>query len=203
MNYYMIENNTRNKLFILVLSLFFIFFCWSFYVVFFLNNASFYKENGTLENIQVLLLFATFLIFLLPTLYQKRDDKLIFGFFSLLIFNFILRELDVEEFAIPKILILIGSGIGRKVILAIGFVSLLLYATFNFKYYTNLSKELLQSKAGALIVISPIFLFLGGFFEEAQFQHNEYFEEISELIGYILLFFVALIFFNRSLGVRG
>jgi len=199
----MIENNTRNKLFILVLSLFFIFFCWSFYVVFFLNNASFYKENGTLENIQVLLLFATFLIFLLPTLYQKRDDKLIFGFFSLLIFNFILRELDVEEFAIPKILILIGSGIGRKVILAIGFVSLLLYATFNFKYYTNLSKELLQSKAGALIVISPIFLFLGGFFEEAQFQHNEYFEEISELIGYILLFFVALIFFNRSLGVRG
>ncbi len=196
----MTENNIRNKFFILVLSLFFMFFGWSFYLVFFLNNASFYKENGTLENIQVLLLFATFLIFLLPTLYQKRNDKLIFGFFSLLILNFILRELDVEELVIPKILILIGSGTGRKVLLAIGFVSILLYATFNFKYYTNLSKELFQSKAGALIVISPIFLFLGGFFEDAQFQHNEYFEEISELIGYILLFFVALIFFNRSLG---
>jgi uncharacterized membrane protein YhaH (DUF805 family) len=193
----MIENNIRNKFFILVLSLFVIFFCWSFYIVFFLNNASFYKENGMLENTQVLLLFVTFLIFLLPTLYQNRNDKLIFGFFSLLTLNFILRELDV-----PKLLILIGSGIGRKVLLAIGFVSILLYASFNYKYYANLSKELLQSRAGALIFISPVFLFLGGFFEEAQFQHNEYFEEISELIGYILLFFVALIFFNRSLGER-
>lgn len=198
----MIENNIRNKFFILVLSLFFMFFCWSLYIVFFLNNASFYQENGMLENIQVLLLFVTFLIFLLPTLYQKRNDKLIFGFFSLLILNFILRELDVEELDVPKILILIGSGIGRKVLLAIGFVSILLYASFNYKYYANLSKELLQSRAGALIFISPVFLFLGGFFEEAQFQHNEYFEEISELIGYILLFFVALIFFNRSLGER-
>ncbi|MEE9336898.1 MAG: hypothetical protein V3U87_02375 [Methylococcaceae bacterium] len=106
----------------------------------------------------------------------------------------------MEEFDIPKILILIGSGIGRKVILAVGFVSMLLYATFNFKYYKYLSMKLFQSKAGILIIISPFFLFLGGFFEEAQFQHHEYFEELSELVGYLLLFCSASLVFNKPLA---
>jgi hypothetical protein len=106
----------------------------------------------------------------------------------------------VEEFDIPKILILIGSGIGRKAILAVGFVSILLYATFNFKYYKSLSIQLFQSKAGILIIISPFFLFLGGFFEDAQFQHHEYFEELSELIGYLFLFCAASLVFNKPLA---
>lgn len=196
----MINIDPANKFFAFVISLFLCFFCWSLYTVFFTENASIYKENGIVENTQVFILFITFLIFIIPSLYQSRSDKLIFIFFSLLILNFMLRELDVEEFNLPKILIIVGSGTGKKILLAIGFTGILLYATFNIKHYMCLSIELLRSKAGHLIFLAPIFLFLGGFFEDAQFQHHEYFEEISELIGYILLLLAASMFFNQPLG---
>lgn len=189
-----------NKVFAVVILLFLCFFCWSLYTVFITENESIYKENGIVENTQVFILFITFLAFIIPSFYQNRNDKLIFIFFSLLILNFMLRELDVEEFNLPKILIIIGAGIGKKILLAIGFTSILLYATFDIKHYLHLSNELLRSKAGSLIFTAPVFLFLGGFFEDAQFQHHEYFEEISELTGYILLLLAASVFFNKPLG---
>lgn len=191
-----------HKFFIFVIVLLLCFFAWSCYMVFTIENAAVYKENGIIENIQVLILCITFFIFLAPPFYQKRNDKLISLFFSLLIVNFILRELDVEKFDIPKVLILIGSGVGRKVLLAIGFVSILLYAAFDIKHYLHLSLKLLQSRTGILILIAPIFLFMGGFFEDAQFPHHEYFEEMSELIGYVFLLFAATILFYQPLGHR-
>jgi hypothetical protein len=35
-------------------------------------------------------------------------------FFSLLCYTFVLRELHVEKFDVPKVLIFIGSGAGHK-----------------------------------------------------------------------------------------
>ncbi len=184
---------------ILVIALFLCFSLWSLYSVFLFDNTSLYQENGLLENIQALLLFATFLTFLIPALYQKRNDKLILIFFALLSFNFILREVDVDELDIPNILILLGSGIGRKVLLAIGFISIIFYALLKAKYYTNLSINLLKSSTGILLFLSAVFLFMGGFFEEAKFQHHTYFEELSELTGYVLFFLASLILIDKPL----
>lgn len=89
-------------------------FFWSLYAVFLLGDMSTYGEDGLLENIQSVVLFITSIVFLIPGLYRKRDGKLVFLFFSLLSFSFALREVDVETFDIPSILIVMGSGIGKK-----------------------------------------------------------------------------------------
>lgn len=192
-------NQVTRLSYILVISSFLCFSLWSLYSVFLLDNTLLYQENGLLENIQVLLLVVTFLTFLLPALYQQRNDKLILLFFALLSFNFILREVDVEEFELPNILILLGSGIGRKILLAIGFIGIIFYALLNAKYYANLSICLLKSSTGILLFLSAVFLFLGGFFEEGKFQHHTYFEELSELVGYVLFFLSSLILLDKSL----
>ena len=175
-----------------IVAVFLCFSLWSLYSVFLFDNISLYQENGLLENIQAILLFITFLVFLLPALFQKRNDKLILIFFALLSFNFILRELDVEKFDLPNILILLGSGIGRKILIAIGFIGITIYALFNVKYYFNLSIHLLKSSAGILFFMAAVFLFVGGFFEDAEFQHHVYFEEQSELLGYVLYLLASL-----------
>lgn len=78
--------------------------------------------------------------------------------------------------------------------LVIGFSSLLFYAVFNIRYYKNYVKTLVQSTAGKLVAVTALFLFMGDFFEDASFQHHVYFEEIFELLGYIFLFWAALLF---------
>lgn len=199
----MIVSQVVRVCFFITISLFLCFTLWSLRLVFFFDHISFYEENGILENTQVFVLMVTFFVFFLPPIYQKRKDKLILVFFALLSFNFILREIDVEEFNVPSIVMLFGSGIGRKVMLAIGFVSIVLYASFNAKYYAKLSITLLLSRVGFLLCMSSVFLFAGGFFEEQPFRHHEYFEELSELIGYVLFLLVSFLFLDRSLNEQG
>jgi fumarate reductase subunit D len=138
------------------------------------------------------------LVFFLPIIYQKRTDKLILGFFSLLCLNFILREFNVGELDIPNILILIGSGIGRKLILAIGFFSMFCYALYNRTHYQNEIKIFIFSKKTILLGVAAILLFLGGFFEEAQqLPHHVYLEETSEWAGYVLILITAFIYAKK------
>jgi hypothetical protein len=85
--------------------------------------------------------------------------------------------------------------------LAVGFISIIFYALFNVKYYVKLSISLLRSRAGFLLVMTSVFLFAGGIFEEQQFQHHEFFEELSELIGYVL--FLFFLFLDKALNESG
>lgn len=186
-----------------VILLFLCFCSWSLLSVFLFDNISLYQENGLLENAQVLILFITFFVFFLLSVNQKRNDKLIVTFFALLSFNFILREIDVEEFDIPAVFILFGSGVGRKALLAMGFLGIFFFAMLNVKYYAGLSKSLLGSRVGTLFFMAAVFLFAGGFFEEAAFLHHTYFEELSELTGYILLLLASLAFIDKSLNEHG
>ena len=199
----MIINPAVRACFFLAIGLFLCFATWSLRLVLLFDDVSFYQENGILENTQVLLLIVIFFVFFIPSTYQKRKDKLFLIFFALLSFNFILREIDVEEFDIPSFFILFGSGIGRKIMLAVGFISIIFYALFNVKYYVKLSISLLRSRAGFLLAMTSVFLFAGGLFEEQQFQHNEFFEELSELIGYVLFLLVSFLFLDKELKENG
>ncbi len=162
------------------------------YLVFMHNHVFLYKENGPLENIQVVTLMLACLVFFTPVVSQKRMDKLILLFFAFLCLSFIVREIDVEKFDIPEILIVLGSGIGRNIILGTGFIAIFSYAFFNFSYYKHLSISFLRSKNGVSMITAGIFLGIGSAFEHAKLvQHHQFFEEMSELTGYVLILLVA------------
>ena len=96
---------------------------WSLLSGVWLENTSVFSENGLLENVQALTLIITLFFFLAPTFNRFRSDRLLGVFFSFLTLSFILRELDIETFDLPNILILMGSGQGRNLLLAVGILS--------------------------------------------------------------------------------
>ncbi len=177
-------------------------FLWLFYLVLILNRSVVYAENGLLENIQVLTLLATCIIFFIPTISQKREDKLILLFFSFLSLAFILREIDVERLDVSSILVFIGSGIGRNTLLGIGFIAIFAYAIVNHTYYKKFLKPFFTSKGGVLLVLAGIFLLIGDRFENYDTMYIHVFiEEMFELLGYLFMLLSALIFSKNRLLV--
>ena len=122
--------------------------CYLSYCVYFLNQVFIHAENGWLENIQVVTLLIACVTFIFPVFSQKREDKLMLIFFSFLCFSFVLREVDVEEFDVPSIVILLGHGIGRNIMLTVGFVAMSVYAALNYQYYKKLAKNFLYPQVG-------------------------------------------------------
>jgi len=132
------------------------------------------------------------LSFFLPVVYQTRTDKLILLFFAFLCLNFILREVDIEDLNIPNPLKLIGSGIGRNVIFAAGYIAMFSCAMFNITHYKNTLKCFLVSRGGALIITAGILLYISYFIENANLmRHQVFLEEVSELSGYVLILLAA------------
>jgi hypothetical protein len=165
---------------------------WSAYAVFVWNRTDLHAENGLIENTQVVLLLIACLAFLAPIAFETRSDKLILLFYSLLCYSFILRELEVQEFDIPEVLIFIGSGIGRNTIGAVAFTAIVAYAFFHFSYYKKAAIEFLASRSGILVLLGGGFLFLGdGMENQKALIHHEYFEEIFELCGYVFILLAA------------
>lgn len=164
---------------------------WSFCSVMLFNDPSVYGENNLLENTQVLTLLLTLILFTLPILDRFRNDRLLSIFFSFLALGFILRELDVEKFDLPSIMITLGSGEGRNIILAIGVLSTLAYALFKFRYYLDLAICFIRGRTGFATLAAGLFLVIGDIFENFQIQHHILYEESFELVGYSVLLMAA------------
>jgi len=194
-----IIKNFFNMSIIITLAVYIGLICWFGYDVYMLNQVSVYAENGVLENTQALTLVIACLIFFLPTVYQNRTDKLILGSFSFLCLNFFLREVNVDELDVPNILKLFFSGNGRKLMIATGFISMFIYALFHRMHYKYEIKKFLFSKKNLLMGMAAIFLFMSGFFEEANsISHHVFLEELVELFGYILILLVAIIYSKNN-----
>jgi hypothetical protein len=163
---------------------FFGFTLWASYLVFYENQVHVYAENALIENIQACLIATAGILYLATAILEKRSCKLIIMFCSLLCFTFLLRELDVENFDIPHALILIGSGVGRNVILSGAFIAILIYAVLKFSYYKVATVVFVKSKPGWMLTTGGVFLLTGNFFEK---NHCLFLEEMSELFGYILI----------------
>ena len=158
---------------------------WSGYSVYVLNNTSIYVENGILENIQVFTITIAGLLLFLPVINQKRTDKLVLLFFAFLCLSFVLREVDVEDLSIPDVLKSVGSGAGRNVILAAGFITMFSFAIFNVMHYKNVLRSFFASQKGAWILMAGILICFGEVFESMKYvPHHVLLEELSELSGY-------------------
>tara|TARA_B110000967_G_scaffold61060_1_gene62734 strand:- start:153 stop:752 length:600 start_codon:yes stop_codon:yes gene_type:complete len=164
---------------------------WSFYAVMLLGDPSVYGENNLLENAQALTLTLTLILFLVPLFDSFRNDRLIAVFLSLLSLGFILRELDVEQFDVPNVLILLGSGKGRNLLLGTGLFLTLATALFRFRYYLSLSRCFLRNGSGIATLFAGLFLIVGDMFEKIDIPYHVLYEESLELIGYAVLLLAA------------
>lgn len=171
---------------------------WSLFSGVWLENSSVFKENGLLENTQAFTLTITLLFFLAPMFNRFRSDRLLAVFFSFLTLGFILRELDIETFDLPNILILLGSGQGRNLLLAVGILSTLGCALFKFRYYLDLSICFVKSRTGFAALSAGIFCWVGDSFENVEIPHNVLYEESLELVGYSLFLLAASRFARRE-----
>lgn len=164
---------------------------WSFYAVMLLDDPSVYAENNLLESTQALTLALALVFFLVPVFDSVRNDRLIAVFMSLLSLGFILRELDVEQFDLPNILILLGSGKGRNLLLGTGLLLTLATALFKFRYYLSLSRCFFRHGAGIATLFAGLFLVIGDMFEKIDIPYHVLYEESLELVGYAILLLAA------------
>jgi len=164
---------------------------WSFYAVMLLDDPSVYAENNLLESTQALTLALALVFFLVPVFDSVRNDRLIAVFLSLLSLGFILRELDVEQFDLPNLLILLGSGKGRNLLLGTGLLLTLITALFKFRYYLSLSRCFFRHGAGIATLFAGLFLVVGDMFEKIDIPYHVLYEESLELLGYAVLLLAA------------
>ena len=98
---------------------------------------------------------------------------------------------------------LIGSGLGRDLSYAIGFLSLMAYALRHFSYYKAKCKDYARSASFFLFIVSGVILVAGGFFEDFKsVPHHVYLEGIIELAGFTLLVISGLALYKRSIFVK-
>jgi hypothetical protein len=159
---------------------------WSAYAVFQHQLTSIYAENALLENLQASLLSAAGLLFLANATLTQRPDKAIMLFFSVLCLAFVLREVDVERLDVASLLILVGSGTGRTILLFLAFLAIVVYSLLHFSYYQKAALAFARSKPGRLLMVALVFLIAGEAFEHAGhiFEHHQFYEEALELWGY-------------------
>lgn len=162
-------------------------------------NMEIVKEDHSLENDQVILLFISGLVYLRTFFYVRKGHKLFPCAGALLCLSFILRELDIEKFDLPQAVILLGHGLGRNILLA--GLWLLTTALFlrNYKHYLEIAAYLLKNRSARFMIIGGLLLIVGDLFEDGVFGVVAYqlYEELSELDGYFFILLASLnLFFD-------
>jgi hypothetical protein len=158
------------------------------------GNTEIVKEDQALENYQVILLFICGTVYLQTLFYAQKGQKLFPAAGALLCFSFILRELDVEKFDLPEIIILLGHGIGRNIMLIGLWLLLAVLFVRNSKHYLGIAVNLLMTRSALLMVAGGLLLILGDLFEDKIFgvTFHQLYEELSELNGYFFILLAAL-----------
>jgi hypothetical protein len=153
------------------------------------------KENGFLENMQALLLAVTVCVFLIQPVISTCYHRIFSWAGAFLCFAFFLREVEVEDFDLPAIVIMLGSGVGRNVFLASVGVALFVYFIVRFQTIKVFLPRYFFEKSSLLFLAGLVFLVLGGLFDKKIIDvvHCQLFEEILEVTGYYLMLIGAVI----------
>lgn len=80
-----------------------------------------FAEGGLVETAQAVLLGLAILLCLIQAARRQRTcGRMPLAFLALLFATLLLREVDVQDYPLPRLLVLLGSGIGRNLWLGIG-----------------------------------------------------------------------------------
>jgi hypothetical protein len=185
-------NKIFRRLALAVFLAFFIASAWFAHAVLVRGNTFIISEFGPLENAQGWVLLASCLLFLWPVL-QRRPDRVVAAFCSLLCLTLLLREVNVERLNLPGLLIFLGSGSGRNVMLVVLFLMLSAWALLTFSHTFDAALRFFRSLPGALLIAAAGCELAGNVFNAAmRFPRNVFFEETSELAAYCLLLLCAV-----------
>jgi hypothetical protein len=173
------------------------------YLIFIKGNSHVYQENELIENLQAILLTISCIVFLIYSPFVERSLSLIPLSLSLLCFSFLLRELDVEDFAIPAFFRLIGSGTGRNVMLSVLWIFTITYMVFSSLPFRKIISSYLSSKSGVMLLICAGFLIAGALFDSGiiGLEYSTFYEEFLELNGYYMLLMGSLMSHRSLQGI--
>ena len=165
------------------------------YLVIGRNMRFLHEENGLLENMQVVLLSLTILVFAMQLWMKKRSHPVFPLAGAYLCAVFVLRELDVEELDVPNFLIQLGSGIGRNIILVVLGGLLAGYALKKQKIIRTFLPAFFFETSSLTIFVGLLFLVSGWPFDKGiiHTEYYQFYEEIFELTGYYLMFAGAVL----------
>jgi hypothetical protein len=147
------------------------------------------RENGVLENTQVALLLLSGLVFVMQSFRVEHTVRFILWMGAWLSPSVIFRELDIEKLAVPQWFIWVGSGMGRNLILGMGWIVLCILAVKSYSEWKGHFGRVVRSRAAIFVCAAGIMLFLGAAFDHgtAKAENGKLWEEILETIGYFLL----------------
>jgi len=195
-----------NNVFFILFSLI-LFLCNTlcFYAVYIKNMPAIHMENGLMESIQVLLIVFSFILFFILAI--KNTDlrlRLLCLTLTLLCFSFFLREVDIEDFNLPGIIILLGSGPGYRILLAILWLAIILYSIKKLKEIKPFYLNYLQSRAGYALFLSAGLLISGSFFDKELINilRYEFYEELLEMNGYFALVLSTFLTYKFSINIE-
>ncbi len=165
------------------------------YLVFSKGMVQLHEENGFLENLQVFFLFLALCVFLVHSLFIKKSNPLFSFGGAFLCLAFILREVDVQTLDIAQILIVLGSGKGRNILIGVLGIVLFVYALRHFRDILSLFPQILFEHFSLLFLLGMLLLVAGGVFDKELIPvpHSQFFEEALELAGYYCMFCSALV----------
>lgn len=155
-------------------------------------------ENGLLENTQVALLSLSGIAFAVKSFNMERDFRLLLWMGAWFCLSFILRELDVEDFAVPQWVVLIGSGTGRNLIMGAGWIVLGVLGIKSLPGLKGSFGYIARSRTALFMYAAGAMLLLGALSEEISGKEGMIWEETAETIGYFLLLLGA--FFSTSIA---
>lgn len=152
------------------------------------------QENGLLENAQVAFLLLSGIIFTVRSFTAARHARYILWMGAWFCLSVILRELDVEELAVPQWVVWMGSGTGRNLIMAAGWGVLGVMAIKSYSEWKGSVVRLVWSRTAILMFAAGTLLLLGSLFdhETVMAEQGVLWEETLETIGYFLLIPAAL-----------
>jgi hypothetical protein len=173
------------------------------------SNLHISDEHELMENSQAwCLLIGSSIFGFLALRSQRRDCRQLFGALALLYASFFLREVEVEDLKIPDVLILLGSGTGKRILLLTCWGVALLFFLKHARQTWNLFKRWIRSLAGICILVGGVCYFIGLPFDKNAFGIepglNLFLEEIAESIATIWMLISAilsLLLFRRQLKI--
>lgn len=105
-----------------------------------------YSESGALEILQAVLLACAFLYYV-AALFRKGggNERMITLFFAVLMWAFILREVDFDKMGLPDAAVFMLYGKGRAITLVAGFSIAIIGAAIKFRHYFKATLSFLLS----------------------------------------------------------
>ena len=149
-------------------------------------------ENSRLEFLQAIVIGVTMLIYGYSTIKESNLSAKIGSIgFALLMFSFLLRELDVEEFALPEMMRYLLGKEGKNFTMFLLWGSYLVAYTSYVKNKIEKVKLYIISFEGMLWICALLLLILSQLMDKNIFHMkypiNRYYEEFLELFSYLYI----------------